>query len=415
MANQTPSTLSDAANTKQIGVAADLQEDPSLTGQAPDAPISNGALSAGISLRVDVPGPEGGGTAPQDPKNGTGIVNLPLQPSPARSGTGGGGSGSSPGTASEWVAKIACYDFHYIDMICGGIRYTAFFGGYRIGHGICPSSGHLGAPGTIGPGNGSPSCASIYAGPGGPKCLPSSISGCGSAGQPTTPSIPLKPQATAGGEGGSPIIDLPINNTGEIQSKQIGTDASIEEQPGDKIRIIYPAGGGAPIAVSINSSGGLTFHPSTSANGIKAIKAIPKLASLQKNPKYYPDVLKGGTSQIATGISQIGTSIQQPQTYFPSLADLEDDPCHCQPTVIDLMTNTIFQREPDIFLVDKQDVFYPTNDPVPRPKPRQPSSTKSDPATPSRTDSQLVDDKTTQIVIVQDDASQSYIRLYKKV
>jgi hypothetical protein len=176
--------------------------------------------SSFINDLSDKPGPNGDqGPIPQDPKNGNGKRTLSTQPSPARAGTKSGGG--SNGSVSEWTAKIACYDFHYIDLICGGMRYPAFFGGYRIGHGICPSSGHLGSPGTIGPGNGSPSCASIYAGPGGPKCLPKQVSECGSSGQKKTPSTPLSQPMSNIASSSTPeqeapqIIDYPMNTTVE--------------------------------------------------------------------------------------------------------------------------------------------------------------------------------------------------------
>ena len=179
----------------QLGQPTGLMQDPALVPPAP--------LQGYISERVLGPGGEGG-EAPQDPVNGDGTLQVPPQPSPA----GGGGQGQ----ARENVGRISCYEFHSIDLICGGSRYPSFFPGYWYGGSIgnfdCPDSGNSGVPGSMGPGiPGNSDCKSTYSGPGGAKCVPTCGDGSPEKGAdiPTGPvDSPLPaPEAGAGAGGGA--------------------------------------------------------------------------------------------------------------------------------------------------------------------------------------------------------------------
>ena len=428
-----------------------LDIDPALAELAEPAPLQG-------FVRADIPGPGGeGGTAPQDPQNGDGIIEVPMQPNPA---VGGG----SKGKVAERVTKIACQEIHYVDLICGGERLNFYFPSYQVPKGSvvvqgeeqCPgtTSSNLSVPSSIGPGvPGSSGCGSVYSGPGGTKCMPacdedvdpdafddsdiptgpledpielpgSASSGGGDAtpnngpggAAPLLDEIPPLGAGTsnnsgAGGtifggifsgggsfSGGPGIMDFPANNGDykrefEIQISD-GQGANAQLDPGEFVRVIQNADG-TMIVGKISRQGGKTFF--VEIQRIQPARSGQNLLFANAQNQ----VLQAQITQLQAQISKItekplsgnDLKLEAPVNYpvpsptLPAYADVVYDDEIPEP---------------------------PRNDPRPRPKKKNRNEKLDpveDPPTKKPGSAPGTNGNTTQLVIVQDDSSQSFVRI----
>ena len=165
-------------------------------------------------------GPETAGTINGDPKNGVTFRTLGTPIPPSRD--------PEVPSVGETVTGIACYEFHYFDLICGDFKATAFFGGYWKGGTILDNDCPDGPDGTnqniqakVIAGNGTDDCYSIYVGPQGSKCIKknSASTTCPGTTKPSTPpGVNTTPQPigqvpSPGFPSDGPAVqDYPINN-----------------------------------------------------------------------------------------------------------------------------------------------------------------------------------------------------------
>lgn len=416
---------------------AGLQQDPALIPPAP--------LQGYVKETVLGPGGEGG-EAPQDPINGDGTIQVQPQPSPSQ--------GSISGSAKENVGRLSCYEFHYIDLVCGTHRSPSFFGGYWYGGNIgqfdCPDSGNSSIPGSLGPGiPGNSSCASTYAGPNGVKCAPTCSEGAGSdipagpvteqpppptggggdggatggtnnspGGSATPNDNPSSGSGTSagsgaggsisggifvgggGGSGGPGIMDYPPNNGNGTRQFTIevsdGQAASATLKEGEFVRVIRNSDG-TIIVGKVVKQGSKTFFVE-----IQRIQPASQLGEGQLQLNQQTKVLQGQITQLQGQVTQLvaqiskisekplGDGVLQKERFYPT-----------PPTTLITKITKVDPEEPE----------PPRNDPRPRKKKKNRSEddSKSKPSPPSPSSGQS--GTTIQVVIVQDDSSQSFVRV----
>lgn len=417
-----------------------------------DSTSGDTPLQAYIKVIADVPGPNGeSGERPQDPANGNGTVPVPPQPSPSTAGGDGG-------SVSESVGRLSCYEFHYFDLICGSTRVPAFFGGYwkggTIGPFDCPDSGgnHNITP-TMGMGNGTSGCQSIFVSPSGPACVPQCDAASGTGGTPPGPQpSPQSPvgggqggsgsggsdggsgggSGSSGGSGGSgsgsgagggsgsggsggagsgtgspEISDLPTNtgpNNIQVQVR-LGNGQMIGGvvAPGEHGRLVGTANGGVIVGKVSNGA----FKPW----GMYEPGGLDTSGGQVVGPSNRPTLVgRVSTGGISTGISQgalppITVIVQRPL----DPGGLDQDPEYFPVPRPPLQGRIIEDEFPD-----DPSPGIPINDPRPPRRKRRCSQGQDDSLNSdgsSSGSSVNVTNQIAQVVIVQDDSSQSYVKI----
>lgn len=433
-----------------------------------DFPMPPAPLQGYVNFEVPA---DGGGEAPQDPQNGTGTVPVPPQPSPA--GGGGGGTPSeSVGQISCYefhYIDLICNGSR-IPAFFGGYWY-----GGSIGQFDCPDSGNAGTPGGKGPGvPGVANCSSTYSGPNGASCVPNCSGSDGAAGNGTPPGPiqPPVPPPPAGGGGSGPGSPSPNNSPGgssppnDEPSSGSGTggggaggtisggifvggggggagggrgigDGTGREPTGPGI-MDYPPNTGSgkrqftvqltdgQLATAVLDTGE-SIRLITNADGSIIVAKISKdangktiqieIARLRPREPAGLDTSGGGGLQtgisgggITTGISGGGitTGITHIEDKPLGTGELDEDPPRYYPTPQPPLIGIVHFPEDD-------EPLPPRNDPRPRPKPKkrkeEDDSPSPPPPPPPPPPGGGVNANATQVVIVQDDCSQSFVRI----
>lgn len=405
-----------------------------------------------------VPGPGGeAGEAPQDPANGDGTIQVPAQPSPAGGGT--------QGYARESVGTISCYEFHTIDLICGNTKATAFFGGYWYGGSIgqfdCPDSGNSGVPGGMGPGiPGQSNCQSTYAGPAGVSCVPTCNDGNGGSGSSDVPTGPVQPPiappqagggggdaspnngpggsatpndepssgfgtsagsgpggsiaggifvgAGGGGAGGPELMDYPPNNGTGRRAFSVelsdGQGATAQLDPGDFVRVIRNSDG-TIIVGKVTRQGGKTFFIE-----IQRIQPSGQLKDGTLDLSEQNKVLQAGITQLQAGITQLQGKVTQ---LTAQITKISEKPLGDGELEREKFYPTPFPPLVGRVVTDDEEPEPPRNDPRPKKKKKNRSQedSQSKPNSSNPSPSGGSSGSATQLVIVQDDSSQSFVRI----
>lgn len=417
----------------------ELEADPTL----PPPKVLQGYVNA------TVPGPGGeAGEALQDPINGDATIIVPGQANAA-----GGGSAGNVATKSF---RISCYEFTHYDLICGSTRYNYFFGGnFRAVRGPCVHEGADGPTGAMGPGMNNTNCASVYTGPTGVHCVPT-CEGGGSSGSKPIPTGPVSspiPAPTAGAQGGNPnpnnsaggsapLTDEPLLDTGISNTNGVPGGSNTKTLKG-KVAVFGGGGGGGGPALmdypsnnttvkrkfTIKVSDGQSATAELDSGDFVRVITNPdgtvivgKVTKFQGKTTFIEiqRILPGGTPELEKQLNTLSGQVTQLQAGITQLqaqiSEISESPSNTgdpelEDTIYYPVPNQTFPAE----ISKEQDPEIPPpprNDPRPRKKPkdRDPQSSSST-STPASGGSGGVSGTATQVVIIQDDSSQSFVRI----
>ncbi len=382
--------------------------DESWGGYVPDDPSA--ATPASIKPLVDTfesiaavrPGPDGkGGLVPEDPIFSLNAsYNAPDQPSPTTLSAG----------VTERVGQLACYQFHYFDLVCGGVT-TEFAGGvgYFIGTNKgsnfpCADDTNVGVihPGAI-PGTGDAGCYSVFTSPGGPSCNPE----CTSPDVPKGDNTPFSTGptfiATATQQG--PRVN-------QIVPKQ-GTTGELDYE-------MTLSGSGTTITGIVSGGGGALTPQITDTHFVLTAKKptgeINPIVSIPLGENGQPGSLGPGdptgnccnsdTAPVISSFRTRPTDGGASWTYYPTpdsaiiTTAIECTPCG---------DNTILQPRVGAGPPSNSNPPPAQNNPKP-PQPTQDNS-KAKPSQPPKTPGAGINGKIQQLIIIQDDSSQHYVQV----
>lgn len=392
-------------------------------------------LQAFLEQIMTLPGPNGeGGYVAQDPKNGDGTV-LVAQISQ----TNGQGQTVAdcrgrpqPGRVRETVNRLVCYEFHYFDLVCGTSVAPAFFGGYWIGHhwelfpglpggeGDCPSSDCYSSnftPMVISkPPNYpalSPSlCAGVFVGPCRTNCIPECE-------EPTytvaEPQIPISILSDDPVDQIPQIADLP-QNWGCAKSVTITMDddkkysAFLRENSGDFLRFV--ANNNILIAMVLKRRTTEQMDPDIYDYQIIFRRKVlnNRLVNPVTNEPLEPTLYEENRPVINGAVTMEKTFTQNliKEVYFkkhntPTCATCDKGPDEVWYPIGIPSPERITQEFPPL---DQTLSDHPRNDP--RPPAPAPAPTPQPGLVINASDTKV---NTRQLVIVNDDSSQSYIQV----